>query len=90
MTADDPPIERRSDARPTVLKEGTITGENLSIGCTVRNQHAQGAELRVDPEAVIPNSFTLHVPADGASYRAVLRWRRNERVGVQFYVSGVR
>ncbi|WP_082222398.1 PilZ domain-containing protein [Mesorhizobium loti] len=90
MTADDPPIERRSHVRPTVLKEGTINGENVSIGCTIRNQHAHGAELRVDPEAVIPHTFVLHVPADGASYRAAVRWRRKERLGVQLYASGVR
>lgn len=90
MAADDPPIERRSDARPIVHKAGTISSGNQSIECTIRNQHAQGAELRVDAEADIPETFMLHVPADGVTYRAVLRWRKKERVGVQFYASGVR
>jgi hypothetical protein len=27
----------------------------------------------------------LFVPADGVAYQAVVRWRKKERLGVQFY-----
>ncbi|TIT82518.1 MAG: PilZ domain-containing protein, partial [Mesorhizobium sp.] len=27
----------------------------------------------------------LHVPDDAATYQTVVRWRRKERLGVQFY-----
>ena len=80
-----PRIERRSHARGIVLKDATVITEDANIDCSVRNQHAHGAELRVDPGVTIPDRFVLHVPADDASYRAVVRWRRNERLGVQFY-----
>ena len=82
---DDPPIERRSHPRSAVLKDGTIITEDATIRCSVRNQHAHGAELRVDPGVVIPERFVLHIPADDARYRAVVRWRKNERLGVQIY-----
>ena len=82
---DDPPIERRSHPRMAVLKDGTIIAENVQIGCSVRNQHAHGAELRVDPGVVVPDRFVLDVHADGVEYRAVVRWRKNERLGIQIY-----
>ncbi|WP_095091357.1 PilZ domain-containing protein [Mesorhizobium sophorae] len=85
MSPIDPPVERRSDARGIVLKEATIITDDAKISCSVRNQHVHGAELRVDPGVTIPDRFVLHVPADDASYRAVVRWRRNERLGVQIY-----
>jgi len=82
---DDPPIERRSHPRTAVLKDGTIITEDTTIACSVRNQHAHGAELRVEPGVVVPERFVLHVPADGVEYRAVVRWRKNERLGVQIH-----
>ena len=72
--------------RPRVLKGATIISgdENSEISCTIRNQHAGGAELRVPVEARVPQTFLLYVPVDGISYRAVVKWRRNDRVGVAF------
>jgi hypothetical protein len=79
-----PPPDRAHRAR--VLKGATIVlGINESeIACTVRNQHAEGAELVVPPAVPLPGEFLLYVPADKLSYRCVVRWRRKDRVGVQF------
>ncbi|MER8747984.1 PilZ domain-containing protein [Mesorhizobium sp. M1050] len=85
MTPTDPPMERRSHTRGIVLKDATIITDDAKIDCCVRNQHAHGAELRVDPSITIPDRFTLQVPEDDASYRAVVRWRRRERLGIQIY-----
>ena len=85
MNSTGPPIERRSHARGIVLKDATIIIDDVNIVCSVRNQHVHGAELRIEPGVLVPDRFVLHVPADEASYRAVVRWRRNERLGVQFY-----
>jgi hypothetical protein len=77
---------RNREHRPRVLKGATIiSGAKLSeISCVVRNQHCDGAELKVPLEAPVPETFLLYVPIDGVAYRAILRWRRNDRVGVQF------
>ena len=85
-----PKVERRLHAREFVLKDATIVADQLRIACSVRNQHEHGAELRVDPNVLIPERFLLDVPADGTTYRAVARWRRNERLGVQLYVNAMR
>ena len=72
--------------RQRVLKRATIIlGMNDSeIGCTIRNQHSGGAELTVPPDATVPGEFLLYVPVDGVAYRAVVRWQKKDRVGVQF------
>jgi len=87
MDPSEPRKERRLDARDIVLKEATIIAGDLKLNCSIRNQHANGAELRVAPDAQVPDRFLLHVPADDATYRVVVRWRRTERLGVQFYGS---
>ena len=83
--ADYPEIERRLHVREFVLKEATIIAAGVRIACSVRNQHEQGAELRVAANVKIPERFLLEVPADDMAYRALVRWRRNDRVGVALY-----
>ncbi|CDX21816.1 conserved hypothetical protein [Mesorhizobium sp. ORS 3324] len=83
-------IERRLHAREFVLKEATIVTADARIMCSVRNQHEHGAELRVGPRVEIPDRFTLVVPDDDAAYRAVVRWRRNERLGVQIFSNSMK
>ncbi|MDX8537552.1 MULTISPECIES: PilZ domain-containing protein [Mesorhizobium] len=87
MEPDEPRRERRLHPREIVLKEATIVAgpDNPAIGCSVRNQHERGAELRVPSDAVVPERFLLHVPDDAVTYQTVVRWRRKERLGVQFY-----
>ncbi|TGS80988.1 PilZ domain-containing protein, partial [Mesorhizobium sp. M2D.F.Ca.ET.178.01.1.1] len=69
-----------------MLKCGSIiTGiQNSEISCTLRNQNDGGAELKVAPDAHVPDRFLLYVPVDGVAYPSEVRWRRNDRVGVQF------
>ncbi|MBZ9671086.1 PilZ domain-containing protein [Mesorhizobium sp. ES1-3] len=78
--------EPQREHRPRVLKGGTIiTGiRNSEIGCMVRDQHAGGAELKIPLESRVPDQFLLYVPLDGVAYRCEVRWRRNDRIGVQF------
>ncbi|MBL8581641.1 MAG: PilZ domain-containing protein [Rhizobiaceae bacterium] len=77
-----PPREHRA----RVLKGATIILDvKLSeINCVVRNQNTGGAELNVPIEAILPEKFLVYIPVDRVAYKAVLRWRRNQRVGVQF------
>ena len=81
--ADD---EHRDKHRQRVLKGATIlTGvTNSEVKCMVRNMHAEGAELKVSPDARVPDEFLLYVPVDGIAYKAVVRWRREDRIGVMF------
>ena len=78
--------EDRDEHRNRVHKGGSIlTGiTNPAITCMVRNMHEHGAELTVHPDAHVPSEFLLYVPADGLAYRSVVRWRKNDKAGVQF------
>lgn len=72
--------------RSRVLKRAAIlTGiTNSEIACTIRNMHENGAELRVPAEARVPREFLLYVAIDGVAYRAVMRWRHQDKMGVMF------
>lgn len=78
--------EHRRERRQRVLKGASILqGINDSeIKVTVRNMHANGAELRVPLGVQIPAEFLLYIPIDAAGYRSVVRWRYGDRIGVQF------
>jgi hypothetical protein len=81
-----PEVESRREHRQRVLKGATIisTGSTSEVGCTIRNQNVGGAELRGTLGVVVPAHFLLYVPVDGVAYQAEIRWRRNDRIGVQF------
>ena len=79
-------IDLRAERRHRVLKRAAIIKSRSvsEILCSVRNQHGAGAELEVPVDSGVPTDFLLYVPVDGVAYQCSLRWRRNERVGVQF------
>ena len=72
--------------RQRVLKSATILLDvNTSeVPCTVRNQTTNGAELRVPIGSHAPGEFLLYIPLDRTAYRCVVRWRRDDRLGVEF------
>lgn len=72
--------------RSRVLKGASILGtiNDSEIRCTVRNMHEGGAELRVPADSVLRSKFLLYIPLDGIAYRAEVRWRTGDRVGVMF------
>src|SRR5262245_24459239 len=76
----------RHEHRQRVLKGASILNgiTNSEVKCAIRNMHQHGAELRVDPDARVPSEFLLYVPLDGIAYKAVVRWRKESRVGVTF------
>ncbi|TGV64574.1 PilZ domain-containing protein, partial [Mesorhizobium sp. M00.F.Ca.ET.149.01.1.1] len=61
----------RREHRQRVLKGAAIITSitNSEISCSIRNQHAGGAELKVPVEARVPPEFLLYVPVDGVAYR---------------------
>ena len=83
-------MKERRETRSRVLKGATVIPDlsRSGIPCVMRNQSQSGAELKVPADAPLPQSFQLYVPVDGVAYDCVLRWRRNERVGVEFVGRG--
>jgi len=83
-------MKDRNQIRKRVLKGAAVIQSitTSEISCVMRNQSEQGAELKVPPDTVVPNSFQLYVAVDGIAYECVVRWRRNDRIGVEFVGRG--
>jgi hypothetical protein len=76
---------RRSMQRYKVLKAGTIAfGQRSVIDCQVRNISEKGATLEVATPVGIPESFTLIMAQDGITRPARVRWRKANRIGIEF------
>ena len=85
-------MKDRNEIRKRVLKGATIIQgvTNSEIGCVMRNQTEKGAELKVAPDSAVSNGFQLYVPVDGVAYDCVVRWRRNDKIGVEFVGRGLK
>lgn len=55
-----------------------------SFDCIVRELSAVGARLVLSETSMLPETFDLHIPQKGKTYRSALRWRREDGVGVAF------
>lgn len=71
--------------RRRVLKRASILVDidTSEIACTVRNQTENGAELQVPLGIQAPDEFLLYVPLDRTAYTCAVRWRRDDRLGVE-------
>lgn len=80
-----PSPERRVEPRLRTLKAGKIAFNNhFSVfDCVVRNMHKHGACLEVANSVGIPAVFDL-ILADGNKHLCNLRWRYDNRIGVEF------
>lgn len=78
--------EKRREHRNRVLKGATIVvGVNESeIPCMVRNMNTGGAELKVAADQFVPDEFMLYVTVDQECFNCRIRWRHNDRIGVEF------
>jgi hypothetical protein len=76
--------QARKAHRYFVLKAGTIVfGRNL-IDCVVRNLSTSGAALEAPNQSGIPQRFVLDIPSDGLRLACRVKWRRQNRIGVEF------
>lgn len=78
------PEHRRLHRRRTILGATIIPKNGSEMACVVRNLHSEGAELKVSPENPVPSEFLLHIHTDGRTLKCRLRWRHNDRCGVEF------
>ncbi|WP_336486775.1 PilZ domain-containing protein [Methylobacterium nigriterrae] len=78
--------ELRKEARQRVFLKGRIIFNNgaSSMDCLVRDFSPSGARLALSETATLPEIFDLFVPQKDRTYRAMLRWRRSDGVGITF------
>lgn len=78
--------EHRREARQRVFLKGRIVFNNgsSSLDCLVRDMSPTGARLVMSEATTLPDAFDLYIPQKDRTYRATLRWRREDGIGVTF------
>jgi hypothetical protein len=78
--------EHRREARQRVFLKGRIMFNNgaSTFDCLVRDMSSSGARLVMSDATTLPGTFDLYIPQRDRTYRATLRWRRDDGVGVIF------
>jgi hypothetical protein len=78
--------ERRTSTRQRSFLQGRIMFNNRrsSLDCLVRDISEQGAKLKFSEAIAVPEAIELFIPSKNETYRARVRWRVGEEVGVAF------
>ena len=78
--------KQRTRRGSRLLLEGKIVSRDGTsvIDVKIRDMSATGAILRIPPNVNLPENFSLLVVSDGKRYPAEKRWRKGERLVVQF------
>jgi hypothetical protein len=78
--------EHRREARQRVFLKGRIVFNNgsSSFDCLIRDMSSSGARLVMSDATTLPGAFDLYIPQKDRTYRATLRWRREDGIGVTF------
>ena len=76
---------RKVDRLPSYLGGRISYNQDLwTEECIVRNASKTGAKLSVADPRTLPDHFNLLIPAKGETYRARIKWREANQVGVEF------
>jgi CheY-like chemotaxis protein len=79
-----PSGNRRREDRAVVYRAGLILDGDQQIPCAILDLSERGGALRIsDPDQPCPTLFTLR-PFDGPERRCEVRWRRGDRIGIEF------
>lgn len=78
--------ENRKESRQRTFLKGRILFNKgaSSMDCLVRDLSTTGARLSLTETATLPDSFELYIPQRDKTYRASLRWRRSDGIGITF------
>jgi hypothetical protein len=78
--------DKRKEARQRTFLKGRIIFNNgaSSMDCLVRDLSSTGARLALTETATLPDTFDLFIPQKDRTYKANLRWRRTDGIGIAF------
>ena len=80
---------RSTDRLRALMRAQAIFNNGCSVhDCQIRNISKTGAKLILSASFALPDQFDLHIPARQKTYRATLRWRSTDEVGVAFAAFG--
>jgi hypothetical protein len=76
--------EKRATQGQQILKTGTISFGGSGIDCLVRKMSGEGANLEVESQIGIPDSFDLIIDTEHSSHHCHVVWRKARRIGIAF------
>lgn len=80
---------RRAERVKSLLKARIYFNQRMtSFDCVVKNISPLGAKVALDKSIAIPEDFELEIPMRGKFYKAKLRWRDAEGIGMEFIDDG--
>ena len=77
-------MNNKRGQRQNVMKAGTIVFGGSGIDCLVRNISDSGANLEVESQIGIPNSFDLVIDTEHSNHHCHVVWRKARRIGIAF------
>jgi diguanylate cyclase (GGDEF)-like protein/PAS domain S-box-containing protein len=77
---------QRTDSRHRVLKDGKIISSDMQCVTDVKicDISKGGAQLEMQSNIGLPESFSLLIISEKLLYPAVARWRKSNRTGIEF------
>jgi hypothetical protein len=75
--------DKRDSQRQHVLKAETILFDGYGTDCLVRKMSLGGANLEVESQTGIPDSFDV-IDVEHSSQHCHVVWRKARRIGVAF------
>ena len=78
--------QARKEPRRKVFKDGKIVSHQLhgAIDVRIRNLSEAGALIEVPMGTIFPEAFELLIVSTGMLHPASRRWRKGDRMGVEF------
>jgi hypothetical protein len=76
--------EKQGTQRQQILKAGTIPFGGSEIDCLIRKMSSKGANLEVESQIGIPNSFDLVIDTEHSNQHCHVVWRKARRIGIAF------
>jgi hypothetical protein len=74
----------RGTQRQKVIKARTILFDGSGTDCLVRKMSLGGANLEVESQTGIPDSFDLAIDVEQSNQHCHVVWRKARRIGVAF------
>ena len=76
--------EKRTSPRWVTCLKGQVRVSGNSTACLIRDFSAEGARIELPEGAVLPDDFDFYFPLKQATFRARVRWRRDNELGLSF------
>jgi hypothetical protein len=76
--------EKRGTQGQQILKTGTISFDGSGIDCLVRKMSGESANLEVESQIGIPDSFDLVIDTEHSNRHCHVVWRKARRIGIAF------